>query len=244
MTPAPEILKYTVNNMMVVTGKLHNTKFIVYLLLLCFSLTMSCRKSWKNKSHISNWDQTTLINHAGISVNLGFLNPDYKLVYFGFTRCAHVCPRALQAMSMSIQMLGAHGHQIEPVFITVDPKYDSANIIKKYISRFSGKKIHGFTGLLSEIKKPGHQLGVRFKFEKAFDSQKNSNHNSHSVLDNTHDKKRIKNQAIMSDHRTKSGISHSPFIYLLSPDNHLIKTWSAGISARGLRDAILKIIEN
>jgi protein SCO1/2 len=58
------------------------------------------------------------------------------LVYFGFTRCADVCPTDLQQISAALERLGAEADEVQPVFITLDPARDTPARLSSYAAAF------------------------------------------------------------------------------------------------------------
>lgn len=70
-----------------------------------------------------------------------------KLVWlaFGFTNCAAVCPVTLATLAQARQALGAAGHDVQVVFVTVDPERDDAARLKAYLATFDPAFI-GATG--------------------------------------------------------------------------------------------------
>jgi protein SCO1/2 len=64
------------------------------------------------------------------------------LVYFGFTHCRKVCPRSLARMTAALDALGAESRDIAPLYITVDPERDTAEVMKTFLAanfpRFTG----------------------------------------------------------------------------------------------------------
>jgi protein SCO1 len=58
-------------------------------------------------------------------------------LYFGYTRCPDVCPLTLAALGQAVQLLGADAAQVQGVFVTVDPKRDSARPLAKYVRSFN-----------------------------------------------------------------------------------------------------------
>jgi protein SCO1/2 len=59
------------------------------------------------------------------------------VVFFGFTQCPDVCPTTLGALAETRQLLGADGDKLVGVFVTVDPKRDTAALMKAYVGSFS-----------------------------------------------------------------------------------------------------------
>jgi protein SCO1/2 len=74
----------------------------------------------------------------------------HMLVFFGFTYCPDICPTELQVMTAALDMMGADGDRIQPVFITVDPERDTPEVMKSYVENF-GPRLVGLTGSLEEI---------------------------------------------------------------------------------------------
>ena len=58
------------------------------------------------------------------------------VVFFGYTQCPDVCPTTLQELLEVQRMLGADGAKVQPVFITVDPERDTAELLKSYMANF------------------------------------------------------------------------------------------------------------
>ncbi|MEO0398483.1 MAG: SCO family protein [Pseudomonadota bacterium] len=67
------------------------------------------------------------------------------IIYFGFASCPDVCPLALGRLSAALNELGAARlDEIAPLFITVDPKRDTPEALKAYLS--FDDRIIGLTG--------------------------------------------------------------------------------------------------
>lgn len=60
------------------------------------------------------------------------------IVFFGYAQCPDVCPGTLAEIAEARQRLGADGAAVQPVFVTVDPERDSAQVLKEYVSGFGG----------------------------------------------------------------------------------------------------------
>ncbi len=74
----------------------------------------------------------------------------YMLVYFGYTFCPDVCPTTLNELADALDHLGAKAERLQPIFITVDPKRDTPEVVKQYAAAFSPRLI-GLTGTSEEI---------------------------------------------------------------------------------------------
>src|SRR5216684_7209762 len=60
----------------------------------------------------------------------------WLLIYFGYTSCPDACPTALNNMGVALDRLGADAASLQPVFITVDPKRDTADALAEYLKSF------------------------------------------------------------------------------------------------------------
>jgi protein SCO1/2 len=69
----------------------------------------------------------------------------YLLVYFGYTGCPDVCPTTLSAVAQAIGLLGPRAADVQPVFITVDPRHDTPAVMGKFAAAVSPRLI-GLTG--------------------------------------------------------------------------------------------------
>merc|ERR1719245_2651410 len=95
-----------------------------------------------------------MIDHKGNRVShIDYLGK-YLLIYFGFTFCPDVCPRELTKMANAMRLLEERGFKIGedmlPVFVSVDPKRDTPELIKKYIRQFH-PEIYGLTGSPQQV---------------------------------------------------------------------------------------------
>jgi protein SCO1/2 len=83
-----------------------------------------------------------LTDHHGRDVTDADYRGRFMLIYFGFTHCRVVCPRALTRLSEALATLGELADRIQPLYITVDPARDTPAVMKAYVqerySRFTG----------------------------------------------------------------------------------------------------------
>jgi protein SCO1/2 len=91
-----------------------------------------------------------LKNHHGKIVTDQDFNGKFMLVYFGYTYCPDVCPTSLQVMSRALDIIKEDAKHIQPLFITVDPKRDTAAVLRDYVSAFH-PSILGLTGSIATI---------------------------------------------------------------------------------------------
>jgi protein SCO1 len=92
----------------------------------------------------------TLQDSSGKPVTDRDFRGRYMLVYFGYTFCPDVCPTTLSSVADALDKLGPDAAKVRPVFITVDPKRDTPEVVGKYAAAFA-PGIVGLTGTPEEI---------------------------------------------------------------------------------------------
>ncbi len=68
-----------------------------------------------------------------------------RMMTFGYTFCPDICPTTLSTMAAAIDALGAKSAEVVPIFVTVDPRRDTASHLKEYVQAF-GPSFVGLTG--------------------------------------------------------------------------------------------------
>lgn len=89
-----------------------------------------------------------------------------RMVTFGYTFCPDVCPTTLATMAAALDLLGADADQVVPLFITVDPKRDTAAHMKEYVSAF-GPRFIGLTGTAQMVAEASAGFRARYRIHKA-----------------------------------------------------------------------------
>jgi protein SCO1/2 len=69
---------------------------------------------------------------------------------FGFTSCPHICPMTMMELVSVKKELGANSRGFQVVFVTVDPKQDTAERLKTYLANFDSSFV-GVTGTPEQI---------------------------------------------------------------------------------------------
>ena len=72
------------------------------------------------------------------------------VVIFGFTHCPDVCPTALADMAKAVRQLGDRQREVQVLFVTVDPKRDTAELLGQYVPAFHPDFI-GLGGSQAEV---------------------------------------------------------------------------------------------
>lgn len=72
------------------------------------------------------------------------------LILFGYTYCPDICPAELQLVSAALDKLGDESAEIQPLFISIDPERDTAQVLSEYMKNFHPRFL-GLTGTQNEI---------------------------------------------------------------------------------------------
>jgi protein SCO1/2 len=73
------------------------------------------------------------------------------LLYFGYTRCPDVCPTTMADIAVALRGLDASlVKQLQVVFVTTDPAYDTSAVLGEYLGRFDADLPQHFTGLTGD----------------------------------------------------------------------------------------------
>lgn len=90
--------------------------------------------------------------------NAAFANKP-RVVFFGYTGCADICPTMLSALAGNISELGTSAANAMFVFMTVDPEHDTPSRLKPYLKQFSPTLV-GLTGKPEEVLNTLRAYGV------------------------------------------------------------------------------------
>jgi len=74
-----------------------------------------------------------------------------SLVYFGYSFCPDVCPFDVARNAEAVDILKAAGHDVRPVFITIDPERDTPDVMADYQFNMHPDLV-GLTGSAEQIK--------------------------------------------------------------------------------------------
>ena len=87
-----------------------------------------------------------LTDHNGAPRSLADFRGKVVVVVFGYTQCPDVCPTTLADFSSAVKKLGPDGSQVQVLFVTVDPKRDTPELLRQYVPAFDP----GFLGLYGD----------------------------------------------------------------------------------------------
>jgi protein SCO1/2 len=86
----------------------------------------------------------------------------WLIVYFGYTFCPDICPTTLIEMASAIEKLGSRAETVQGLFITVDPKRDTPEVLNEYVTSFD-PRIIGLTGSPAQIAMAAKRFNVFYE---------------------------------------------------------------------------------
>lgn len=105
----------------------------------------------------------TLTSHQG-KVSLSDFEGQLALVYFGYTWCPDICPTSMIFMAKAVNQLPKDlQNQLQPIFISVDPKRDTPAKLADYVDFFEAGII-GLTGEEDYLAGLAKQYGAFYRY--------------------------------------------------------------------------------
>ena len=92
----------------------------------------------------------SLTDHHGRAVTDRTFIGRPALLYFGFTHCRVVCPRALTRLTIALDRANAAPDDLQPLFISIDPERDTPAVMKTYLDAHYPRFL-GLTGPKTDI---------------------------------------------------------------------------------------------
>ena len=90
----------------------------------------------------SDFNLTDMNNN---SISQESFSSELTAIFFGFTHCPDICPMTLNKLDLILNELKKKNKTFKVIFISVDPKRDTPEVVKNYLSSFDNKFI-GITG--------------------------------------------------------------------------------------------------
>ncbi|MCR4304573.1 MAG: SCO family protein [Gallionella sp.] len=95
---------------------------------------------------------------------LNDLKGKWSFIFFGYTHCPDVCPLTMGVLGQAFKQLEkdpAASQEIQGIFISVDPKRDTPELLKEYASHFNNK-FTGVTGDTAQLDAFARQMSVLY----------------------------------------------------------------------------------
>ncbi|HET7842644.1 MAG TPA: SCO family protein [Xanthomonadales bacterium] len=101
----------------------------------------------------------TLAGSHGEPLELAKYRGKVVVLGFGFTNCTSVCPITLATLAAAMKELGAAAHDVQVLYVTVDPERDTAERMKAYLNAFD-PSFRGGTGTEEQLAAVRREYGI------------------------------------------------------------------------------------
>lgn len=91
----------------------------------------------------------TLTDHTGKLRTMSDFKGKVVILFFGFTHCPDVCPTTMLELKNTMKLLGDEAEQVQVLFVTVDPRRDTQEVLAQFVPSFD-KRFIGLRGSLQE----------------------------------------------------------------------------------------------
>ncbi len=152
----------------------------------------------------------SLIGHGGKNVSDTDFRGNFMLIFFGYTHCPEICPIGLQTLAQTMKLLGANANKLQPIFISIDPQRDTAEIMASYVNHFHPRLL-GLTGTPEQIRHVTNRFRVRYS-------------RFYYMAPPSDDDKQI----------PEYSMDHTALMYLMGPDGDFIAAFDFGLPAEKL----------
>ena len=110
----------------------------------------------------------TLVNSAGETVTDKDVITKPSLIYFGYTFCPDVCPLDTVRNAEAVDLLAEQGHDVTPIFISIDPKRDTPEVVGDFAANLHERMI-GLTGSEEQVKAASQAYRTYFRAQPGDD---------------------------------------------------------------------------
>ncbi len=122
-----------------------------------------------------------LVDHTGRTVTDADVITEPALIYFGYTFCPDVCPLDVARNALAVELLEERGYELQPVFISVDPKRDTPEVLAEFTGIFHPRMI-GLTGSDAQVRDVARAYRAFFNVHDAEDDFYLVDHSTFSYL--------------------------------------------------------------
>lgn len=121
-----------------------------------------CRSSVVAGGAASIGGPFSLIDGKGKAVTEAEVITGPTLIYFGYTFCPDVCPLDSARNAAAVDILEKNGILATPVFISVDPKRDTPEVVAEFASNLHPRMI-GLTGSDAQVRAASQAYKTYYK---------------------------------------------------------------------------------
>ncbi|HEB80176.1 MAG TPA: SCO family protein [Rhodospirillales bacterium] len=154
-----------------------------------------------------------LVNHNGGTVTDADFRGKFMLIFFGYTYCPDVCPTGLGIMAEALDILGPGAGKVVPIFISIDPKRDTPERLKEFVTNFHPRLV-GLTGSPAQVSAVANAYRVFFAKVNPKEGEDPDNY----------------------------AMAHANFTFLMGPDGENRTIFNGGTSPQEMAKRIKKFI--
>jgi protein SCO1/2 len=102
---------------------------------------------------------------SGMPVSAANFLGKVVVLYFGYTHCPDVCPTTMAHLARAVQLLGPQGRDVQVIFVTVDPRRDTPQVLDAYVHAFLSNGV-GLTGTVAQTRALADRYHVSYSYGK------------------------------------------------------------------------------
>jgi len=137
----------------------------------------------------------------------------FVLLFFGYTFCPDICPTTLSTIAETMDLLGDKAEEVQPLFVTVDPKRDTATVLREY-TNYMHPAILGLRGPAAYTEHMAKAFKIKYVIHEP-DAGDPENY----------------------------AVDHSASAILVGPDGFPIKRYPHGISSQVMTEDLLAVMD-
>lgn len=122
-----------------------------------------------------------LVNAKGETVTDKDVLTSPSLLYFGYTFCPDICPLDNVRNVDAVDLLEEQGRMVTPVFISIDPKRDTPEVVGDFAYNLHERMI-GLTGSAAQVKAASQTYKTYYQVHPAEDEYYLVDHSTFSYL--------------------------------------------------------------
>lgn len=131
--------------------------------MLCALMLMGSANLTAADNPVIDTSSVNLVDETGKPVQISDYNDYLRLVFFGFTHCPDICPITLFNVATALKSLKEDAKKVRILFISVDPKRDSPDVLAQYTDAFHASII-GMTGSYDQIARAAKSFRTTFGY--------------------------------------------------------------------------------
>jgi protein SCO1/2 len=109
-----------------------------------------------------------LTDHRGMTVTDKDVFTKPALLYYGYTFCPDICPFDMARNADAIDVLAEMGYDVAPLFVSVDPRRDTQEVLADYVDMMHPDLI-AMTGTEEQVKQAAEAFRVYYRVPETDD---------------------------------------------------------------------------